>query len=210
MNEKAALHSLLRLHDYIFELERNQSFVRAAEDAFDNNRPADAQEQIETYNGSIGNLFKLINEKVTECRDGINQLIHQDLVARAKRHKPLLTALAKTGVVAVTLHDASEAGGFCYLDQVAPIPDRLNTPTEVLISKPVTFLPPAISKPRHHHIKKAIANGQAEFYTYTYEDEHLWRFNVAVAPLYGSEEVITVVTDAEAWQLGYWERRKQS
>lgn len=210
MSKKTALHSLGRVIDLMFELERNQAFARAVEDAFDNQRPEDAQEQIEAYNDSVGTLFKRINENLNECREGIAELIHQNLVARANRHKALLKAIAKSGAVVVTLHDTNEAGGFCYLDQIASLPERLNTPTGTLIGKPVKFLPPAISEPRYHHIKKAIANGQAEFYSYTYEDEHSWRFNVAVAPLYGTEEVITIVTDAEPWQLGYWERRKRS
>lgn len=210
MSKKTALLSLSRVMDLIFELERIQAFARAAEDALDDNRTGDAQEQIYAYNSSIGTLFKQINGNLNECREGIAELIHQNLVTRANRHKALLNAIAKSGAVVVTLHDTNEAEGFCYLDQIAPIPERLNTPTGALIGKPVTFLPPAISKPRHHHIKKAIANGQAEFYSYSYEDEHSWRFNVAVAPLYGTEEVITVVTDAEPWQVGYWERRKRS
>lgn len=209
MTKKTALQSLTSVRDYIHELERNQAFARAAEDALDNNRPSDAHEQIECYNNAIGNLFKLINENLSNCREDIARLIKQDLTARAKRHQPLMRAIEHTGIVAVTLHDSNEENGFYYLDQIAPIPARLNTPTGALIGQSVRFLPATISEPRFHHIKKAITNAQAEFYSYTYEDEHFWRFNVAVAPLYGCEEVITIVTDAESWQRSYWESKKQ-
>lgn len=122
---------------------------------------------------------------------------------RATRHRSLLQAIGSQSVT-TTLHDANEEGDFFYLDIFCSIPQRLNKPKERTIGKPLSFIDPAISEPRRHYIKRCVANGQCEKYTYTYEDEFFWKFDVSVAPIYGTEEVITIVTDAESWQLGHW------
>ncbi|MGB3205214.1 MAG: hypothetical protein WBB28_09515, partial [Crinalium sp.] len=87
------------------------------------------------------------------------------------------------------------------------LPERLNQSRELLLGQPASFVDPRISEPRIHYIKRALANGQVEHYSYTYSDSHFWRFNVTVAPIPGTEEVMTVVEDAEDWQLGHWINR---
>lgn len=126
------------------------------------------------------------------------------LQQRTQRYRNLIEA-AGSSAVCVTLHDINE--GFIYLDVYAPLPERLNQSRELLLGQPASFVDPRIAEPRIHHIKRALANGQVERYSYTYSDSHFWRFNVTVAPIYGSEEVITIVEDAEAWQAGYWINR---
>ena len=124
---------------------------------------------------------------------------------RARRYKQLLRAIP---AVVVTLHDVNESGGFFYLDLFAERTSRLNKQREELLGQSVLCVDPSIGEPRFHYIKKALASGQCERYDYHHDWEGLqWHFNVAVAPLYGSEEVITIVTDARDWQLGWWQNR---
>jgi len=133
----------------------------------------------------------------------------QVLERRAERHKPLLQAIGQ-GVVAVTMHDAHEESGFAYLDVFAPLTERLNKQRHELIGRSVESLPAAIAEPRLHALRKAVAVGGHVSYSYSYEDDYKWRFNVEVAPLWGTEEIITIVRDAEVWQPGHWlNKRKQ-
>ena len=100
---------------------------------------------------------------------------------RAARHQPLIRAIGQ-GVVAVTVHDMHEESGFAYLDVFAPLTERLNKQRHELIGKPVEALPAAIAEPRLHALRKAVATGGHVSYTYDYEDDYKWRFNVEVAP----------------------------
>ena len=129
------------------------------------------------------------------------------VMQRAQKHQGLLESIggSSKSIVAVTLHDANE--GFRYLDIYAQLPERLNKPRHLVIGQPANFVDPRIAEPRIHYLKRALANGQYQRYTYTYSDSHFWRFNVTVAPIYGSEEVLTIVEDAEDWQGGYWVNR---
>jgi len=129
-----------------------------------------------------------------------------EIIKRAQKHQPLLQAIGASSV-AVTLHDSNEANGFIYLDLCVDIAERLNKPREELIGYPASIVDPQISEPRIYHIKRALAHGQCETYSYTYEDpknDCLWKFNVSVSPIFGTEEIITIVEDAETWQKGYW------
>ncbi|WP_016950009.1 hypothetical protein [Anabaena sp. PCC 7108] len=129
-----------------------------------------------------------------------------EIIKRAQKHQSLLQAISASSV-AVTLHGSNETNGFIYLDLCVDIPERLNKPREELIGYPSSIVDPQISEPRIHHIKRALAHGQCETYSYTYEDHKndcLWKFNVSVTPVFGTEEVITIVQDAEAWQKGFW------
>lgn len=128
---------------------------------------------------------------------------NQEIIKRAQRHKPLLEAIGRAGVCA-TLHDTNEDNGFMYLDVFTEIPARLNKPRETLIGSPISITDPRIAEPRIHHIKKALRNGQCETYTYTYDDDYHWEFKVSVTPVYGTEEVITIVTDVHDWQRHHW------
>ncbi|MGB3207894.1 MAG: hypothetical protein WBB28_23160 [Crinalium sp.] len=128
------------------------------------------------------------------------------VLQRATRYQALLKGMGEKAV-AVTLHDTNEGKGFVHLDVYARLPQRLNKPKQVLIGQPVTVTDSPIAEPRMHYIKRALANGQVERYSYTYADTNVWRFNVTVMPIFGTEEVITVVEDAEDWQLGYWNSR---
>ena len=129
------------------------------------------------------------------------------VMQRAQKHRGMLEAISGSSksIVAVTLHDANE--GFRYLDIYAQLPERLNKPRHLVIGQPANFVDPRIAEPRIHYIKKAISSGQYQRYTYTYSDSHFWRFNVTVAPICGSEEILTIVEDAEDWQAGYWVNR---
>lgn len=126
-----------------------------------------------------------------------------NLENRVKRHAALLQAIA-AGTVTVTLHDCNESLGFPYLEVLAPLPERLNKPREQVLGQSCLSVDPRIGEPRFHAIKKALANGQCESYHYTYDDDFHWEFEVSVAPLYGREEVLTIVRDAADWQLGHW------
>jgi hypothetical protein len=145
-------------------------------------------------------LFKIMPQLTTE---------QQLLEVRSRKHHPLIRAIGQ-GVVCVTVHDANESTGFAYLDVFAPLTERLNKQRNELIGKPVDFLPPAIAEPRLHALRNCITTGGHVSYRYTYEDEYTWKFNVEVAPIYGTEEIVTIVRDAEAWQPGHWvNKRKQ-
>jgi hypothetical protein len=167
----------------------------------------------ESDNGSIPPYLGHVHEQdlLPADRNVNNKLIqfpqilpNSQLQQRAQRYRSLLEAIS-TNTVAVTLHDVNE--GFVYLDVFAPIAERLNQPKELLIGQPASFVDQNIAEPRIHYIKRALAHGQVERYSYTYSDSHLWKFNVTVAPIYGSEEVVTIVEDGESWQLGYWNSR---
>lgn len=127
-----------------------------------------------------------------------------NLEGRVKRHAALLQAIAQSGCVCVTLHALDESLGFPYLEVIAPLPERLNKPREQVLGQSCLSVDPRIGEPRFHALKKAVASGLCENYHYTYDDEFHWKFNVTVAPLYGREELISIVSDAESWQLGHW------
>lgn len=193
---------LIEAVDRLSYLNQNQLLVASAQDALDNNETNKAGVLLNNYLDSASEVFELLTRVLGDCRE-INRIT--DLTARAQRHRPLLEAIP---AVTVTLHDASDRfNGHPYLDVYAAIPERLNKPREQLIGKPVTTVSPVIGEPRLHYIRRALANGQCERYSYEYQDDHLWKFDVTVAPLYGTEEIITIVTDAEPWQAGYWLNR---
>lgn len=123
------------------------------------------------------------------------------IIQRASRHQSLIKAIGASAVAA-SLHDAND--GFQFLDLYASDPRRLNKPREVVIGQPANIIDPRISEPRIHHIREALANGQQETFTYTYEDEYLWKFQCAVTPIYGTEEVIVITSDLEDWQRHHW------
>ncbi|MBD2006338.1 MULTISPECIES: hypothetical protein [Cyanophyceae] len=129
------------------------------------------------------------------------------ILPRAQRHAALLEAVG-AGAVTTTLHDSSQDSDFTYLDVYAPLPERLNKPKKEMIGQPLSLIDPRISEPRRHYIKRALANGQCEKYSYSYEDSHLWHFEVTLAPLYGTEELIAIIRDTASWQLGHWVNRR--
>ena len=125
---------------------------------------------------------------------------------RAARHRPLLEGVP---AVAAYLHCVASDMYF-HLDVVAPIEARLNRPPRDLRYEPLTvqFLPSEVIEIRRHCIAKAVANGQIHSEFYNYSDTHDWRFRYTAVPLYGAEEVLCVVEDAEDWQLGFWQERE--
>lgn len=123
------------------------------------------------------------------------------IIQRATRHKSLIRAIG-TSAVAVSLHDAND--GFQFLELYASDQRRLNKPREIVIGQPASIIDSRISEPRIHHIKKALSNGQQETFTYTYEDDYIWKFQCAVAPIFGTEEVIVITSDLEDWQRHHW------
>jgi len=59
-----------------------------------------------------------------------------------------------------------------------------------------------------YYLKRAVETGSHQRYEYTHDWEDLrWQFEVSIAPLWGSEELIAIVRDTESWQLGYWLNR---
>lgn len=135
--------------------------------------------------------------------------IEQKLLERVQRHTDLIRAISRiNGIAAAVIHDASEKEGFRYLDIYAQYPDRLNKPKDVMLFAPATIVDTQLADLRVHHLKEAVHDGQEKHYEYTYHwDGLLWRFNCSVVPIAGSQEVLSVVSDAEAWQTEYWKNK---
>lgn len=132
-------------------------------------------------------------------------MLTEEITARAQRHRPLLNSTAPSAA-SISLHSQSEP--FEFLDIVAIHPARLNKPSEILIGATPQVLSPQLAEPRLHYLKRAVETGSHQQYEYTYDWEGLrWKFEVSLAPLWGSEEVIAIVRDTEPWQLGYWLNR---
>jgi len=132
-------------------------------------------------------------------------MLIEEITARAQRHHPLLNSIAP-GAASVSLHSQSEP--FEFLNITAIHPARLNKPSEILIGASPQALSPELADPRIHYLKRAVETGSHQRYEYTYDWEGLhWKFEVSIAPLWGSEELIAIVRDKEPWQLGYWLNR---
>ena len=183
-------------------LTRYQQLITLVEECFD--RDIDqARTLLTLYSSNVEELFETLGENLNRCYLEMHLLKNQELLTRADRHLQHFRE-SFPDAVAITVHDADESKGYPYLDVYAPIPERLNLPRHILVGRPVTLLPTAISAPRHHYINRALANGLWERYSYQYEDDYSWKFDVTVIPVGGTEEVVTVVCDAESWQLGHW------
>ena len=132
-------------------------------------------------------------------------MLTEEITARAQRHRSLLDSIAP-GAASVSLHSQSEP--FEFLDIVAIHPARLNKPPEILIGASPQVLSPELAEPRMYYLKRAVETGSHQRYEYTHDWEDLrWQFEVSIAPLWGSEELIAIVRDTEPWQLGYWLNR---
>lgn len=131
---------------------------------------------------------------------GMDELSIDRIKQRSLRHQPLLNALAQRMVF---LHSQEEP--YTYLDVRCSIEERLNVPLLELLGSPVDRVASEISDPKRFWIKRAVELGAAQHYFYSYTWKNLdWRFRVDVAPLAGTEEAITIVSDAEAWQKQWW------
>mgnify|MGYP001791917158 CR=1 FL=1 len=125
---------------------------------------------------------------------------------RSRRHLALMHGIP---AVAAYLHTTTEP--FFHLKVHAPIEARLNRPPTELQYEPLTVqrFPSEVIEIRRHCLAKALANGQPHSDFYELDDlGHHWKFRYTAIPLYGSEEVLAIVEDAEDWQGGYWETRQ--
>lgn len=125
----------------------------------------------------------------------------EQIKARARRHQALLDAMP--GQI-VFLHAQEEP--FTFLDARTPIEERLNVPLLELLGSPVNRLESQLAELREFWLRRAIALGTAQSYTYTHHWRNLdWAFKVHVAPIGGTEEAIAIVSDAAPWQLPWWQ-----
>jgi hypothetical protein len=200
MNE--SFRELLTAVDTCNTLARYHQLLTLIEECFDQDIDQ-ARTLLSLYSSNVEKLFETLAESLNHCYLEMHLIKNQELISRADRHLKQFRE-SFPDAVAITVHDTDESKGYPYLDVYAPIPERLNQRRDIILGRPVSFLPRAISAPRHHYIKRALANGQSEEYSYEYEDDYLWKFDVTVVPIYGTEEVVTVVRDAEPWQLGHW------
>jgi len=130
--------------------------------------------------------------------------MQDNIIIRAKKYRALVESIGQNAV-AVTLH--ADDADFTILDLYAIDPRRLNKSPREAVGKPAAFIAAAISEPRIHALKKASANGNKEVFSYAYADEDNgleWLFQSAVAPIYGSQELICITSDLREWQKHYW------
>lgn len=197
------LVSAIDAYNYLAQYRMLVSLMEEKFGSLDEHDLEQAKFLFQLYSSKTEEILETLGENLKCCQLELMLAGNQGLLNRAAKHLPQFKA-QYPDAVAITVHDADENKGFLYLDVYAPIPERLNQRREILIGKPVTFLPAAISSPREHYIKRSLANGQIE-YSYQYRDDFLWQFNVTVVPC--GEEIVTIVKDAKSWQIGYWLNR---
>ena len=123
--------------------------------------------------------------------------------ARRRKYQALIRSIPNA--TAVALHDCDEKSEFRYLDIFAPIPERLNKSREVMLGSSAWVVDSDLAQARVHYIRKCLATAQVENYKYTHHwNGRDWHFKARIVPLYGSEEVISIVEDAYPFQREWW------